>query len=66
LKNGTTGAFSPPEHSDGALRVQSPEAEAEAIEDKLKLAGPENHKKVRQKRAFLCQRQLVMLSKSSF
>ena len=48
-KNATLGAFGPPQQSEGARRVQSPEAMA--IEDNL--AGPTKHKRARLKRAFL-------------
>ena len=49
-KNATSGAFRPPQQSEGARRVQSPEAMA--MEDNL--AGPTKHKRARFKRAFLC------------
>ena len=42
-KNATLGAFSPQQQSEGARRVQSPEAMA--IEDNL--AGPAKHKRAR-------------------
>ena len=45
----TLGAFSPPQQSAGARRVQS--SEAMAIEGNL--TGPTKHKRARLKRAFL-------------